>query len=306
MINAGHALVLSALTLASTLPASAQPSRSSPPVLSTEASPPAGARSEPAQMSGYALQVGDLPPGIVAIRVIRESFQTNVPNHTVLLRVGNSNRVLSATTNAEGRVQFDGLQVGESVRVRAAVGSEVLESQRFEIPSQGGVRMVLVAGVGASGASPSDPWPAAMATSSAVPIAPPPTLMAPRSPAAPMTTAPVPTRETTAVSRIGLVAAIGALCVIAGVLLSRRRSRAGAHDSHDADVGRPARAEAPPATVGAAAMTPRGKRDAIFEELVRLEKSDRAGRAEEEAYSKRREALIGELVALDASIDERA
>ena len=257
-------------------------------------------------MSGYALQVGDLPPGIVAIRVIRESFQTNVPNHTVLLRVGNSNRVLSATTNAEGRVQFDGLQVGESVRVRAAVGSEVLESQRFEIPSQGGVRMVLVAGVGASGASPSDPWPAAMATSSAVPIAPPPTLMAPRSPAAPMTTAPVPTRETTAVSRIGLVAAIGALCVIAGVLLSRRRSRAGAHDSHDADVGRPARAEAPPATVGAAAMTPRGKRDAIFEELVRLEKSDRAGRAEEEAYSKRREALIGELVALDASIDERA
>jgi hypothetical protein len=255
-------------------------------------------------MSGYALQVGDLPPGIVAIRVIRESFRTNVLGRTVLLRVGDSNRVLSSTTNTEGRVQFEGLRVGESVRVRAVVGSEVLESQRFEIPSQGGVRMVLVSGVGAGVAPPSDPWPAAMASSSSVPMSPPPTPMAPPAAATPVTTAPVPDLETTAVKRFGVPAVIGALCVIAGVLLSRRWSSAPAHASHDGGVARPAHAEAPAATVGAAAMRPRGKRDAIFEELVRLEKCDRAGHAEEEAYSRRRDSLIGELVALDASLDE--
>lgn len=288
MINAGQALVLSALAIASALPASAQSGRSSPPVLSTEASPPTGARSEPAQMSGYALQVGDLPPGIVAIRLIRETFQTNVPNRTVFLRVGDSNRVVSATTNAEGRVQFDGLQVGESVRVRADVGQEVLESQRFEIPAQGGVRMVLVAGVGANVASPSDPWPPATATSSSVPTAPPPTPMAPPPVTTPVTNAPVPARETTAVSLVGFATAIGLLCIVAGVLLSRRRSSTGA----------------PAASVGTPSVTPRGKRDDIFEELVRLEKSNRAGRAEGEAYAKRREALIDKLVALDSSLSE--
>lgn len=131
-----------------------------PPVLSTQASPPIGAMPEPAQMSGYALQVGDLPPGIVAVRVIRQSFASNMPGRTVLLRVGDSGRVLGAVTNAEGRVQFDGLQVGEWVRVRAAAEGETLESQRFQVPAQGGVRMVLVAGVGAAQASASDVWPA--------------------------------------------------------------------------------------------------------------------------------------------------
>lgn len=285
MIHAGHALVLSALAIASALPASAQSGRSSPPVLSTGASPPTGARSEPAQMSGYALQVGDLPPGIVAIRLIRESFRTNVPNRTIFLRVGDSNRVVSATTNAEGRVQFDGLQVGDSVRVRADVGQEVLESQRFEIPSQGGVRMVLVAGVGADVASPSDPWPPATATSSSVPTTPPPTPMAPPRVTTPLTAAPDPARETTDVSLVGLATALGLLCVVAGVLVSRRRS-------------------SPGATVGTASVTPRAKRDAVFEELIRLEKSNRAGRAEGEVYAKRRDALIDELVALDSSLSE--
>lgn len=298
------ALVLSVVTLASGLPAAAQPRGPSPPVLSTQASPPAGATSEPAQMSGYALQVGDLPPGIVAIRVIRESFRTNVPGQAVLLRVGDSNRVLSATTNAEGRVQFDALQVGASVRVRAMVGSEMLESQRFEIPAQGGVRMVLVAGVGAGVASPSDPWPAATAALSSVPIASPPTPMVPPAPEAPAARAPVPAVEPTAINRLGLLAAVGAIGIMAGFLLRRRRSSAAARASRNGGVERPAQA-ATAAAPGGSAVTRREKRDAIFEELVRLEKRERAGLAEEQAYSKRRDALIEELVALDRPLDEQ-
>jgi len=304
MRSAARPLSWSAVLLASALSASAQPRRAIPPVLSTQASPPAGATSEPAQMSGYALQVGDLPPGIVAIRVIRESFRTNVPNQTVLLRVGDSNRVLSAVTNTEGRVQFDGLRVGESVRVRAAVGAEVLESQRFEVPAQGGVRMVLVSGVGAGVASPSDPWPAATVAPASVPIAPPPTPMAPPAATTPATTAPVPAREAPASSHIGFVAAGVALSAVAGMWLVRRRAGATAQASRDAAVERPARPGAPPAAGGAGAVMSRDERDALFEQLVRLEQRARAGQVEEEAYAKRREALIQELVALDASREE--
>ena len=295
-IGAGCVLGLSTLALAAPQPATPTPGRPAPPVLSTEASPPTGARSEPAQMSGFALQVGDLPPGIVAIRVIRESFQTNVPNRTVLLRVGDSNRVWSATTNAEGRAQFDGLQIGERVRVRADVGSEVLESQPFEIPSQGGVRMVLVAGVGAAVASASEPWPRATDTSSAAPTQPPATPMMPPPPVAALAaTAPVPAppTETSNVGRIGLAAAVGGLCVVAGVLLSRRRAGARALESRRSAEERQARMRS---------VAQRGKRDALFEELVRLEQASRGGPTESE--SRRREALIDELIALDLSLDE--
>ena len=302
MSRAVPLLPLLALALAVALPASGQPARSSPPVLSTEASTPAGAKSEPAQMSGYALQVGDLPPGIVAVRVIRESFRTNVPDRPVLLRIGDTNRVLSATTNAEGRAQFEGLQIGEGVRIRADVGSEVLESQRFEIPSQGGVRMVLVAGVGASVASPADPWPSATARSSSVPVAPPPTPMtAPMAPPV-ATAAPAPARETPYTTSLGVAAAIGTGCLVLGVLLIRRRSRTAGHDSASAPAGRTGPVEAP-AVPGRVTTGPPRDRAAIFEQLVLLEKHYRTGNTGGDDYSRRREALVDELVALDGASD---
>lgn len=121
------------------------PPASKPPVLSTVPEPPAGATPEPGQMSGVPLQVGDLPPGIVAVRVIRRSFQDNVPGQQVRLRTAEGGRVLSAVTGADGRAQFDGLRIGERIQVRAAVGSETLESGEFQIPAEGGVRLVLVA-----------------------------------------------------------------------------------------------------------------------------------------------------------------
>lgn len=50
-------------------------------------------------------------------------------------------------------------------------------------------------------------------------------------------------------------------------------------------------------------MTPREKRHALFEDLVRLEKEGRAGSSEDADYSSRRDAVIAQLVALDASLD---
>jgi hypothetical protein len=204
--------------------------------------------------------------------------------------------VWSATTNAEGRAQFDGLQIGERVRVRADVGSEVLESQPFEIPSQGGVRMVLVAGVGAAVASASEPWPRATDRSSAAPTPPPATPMMPPPPVAALPATlpvPAPPTETSNVGRIGLAAAVGGLCVVAGVLLSRRRAGARALESRRLAAEQQARMRS---------VAQRGKRDALFEELVRLEQASRGGPTESE--SRHREALIDELIALDLSLDE--
>ncbi len=132
-----------------------------PPILSTVPSPAPGAMAEPAQMSGLPLQVGDLPPGTVAVRVIRRSFAENVANQAVELRVGDTGRVVKAVTSQDGRAQFDSLAVGASVRARAVVDGEALESQRFDLPAQGGVRLVLVAGVGAGVAAAGDPGIAA-------------------------------------------------------------------------------------------------------------------------------------------------
>ncbi len=125
-----------------------------PPLLSTTPTPPTGAVSEPTQMSGLPLQVGDLPPGTVVVRVIRQSFANNIANQPVELHHGVSGWTLESNTNSAGRALFDGLAVGELISVSAVVDGERLESQRFELPAEGGVRLVLVAGIGAGAASP--------------------------------------------------------------------------------------------------------------------------------------------------------
>jgi hypothetical protein len=103
-------------------------------------------------MSGLPLQVGDLPPGIVAVRVIRGDFKENVTNQKVELRLGASGQSQEAVTGQDGRAQFAGLPVGQTVTAQAIVDGEPLASQPFVLPSEGGVRVMLVANAGVPGA----------------------------------------------------------------------------------------------------------------------------------------------------------
>ena len=249
--------------------------KSTPPVLSTVPTPPPGAVPEPAQMSGFPLQVGDLPPGIVAVRVIRRNFQDNVANQPVQLRIGQTDRVMAALTNGDGRTQFEGLKVGDTVRLRTAVGSELLESQSFEVPAQGGVRLVLAAGVGA-GAEAAEPWPA----TDAAPVG----FQDSARRRAAGDQGLVSSRAT--FKRPGVVVGVGALLAMAGVVIGRRRRQ-----SRDAG--------AAPAAASQAAQR-RHRRDR-FERLVRLEEDREQGIVEREAYEADRQALISELIALDAA-----
>jgi hypothetical protein len=146
-------IVMAALLVVSAAVSAApqQPPAEKPPLLSTVPSPPAGVETVPADMSGQPLQVGDLPPGVLVIRVIRRSFAENLSGERVRIQVEPELRSLEATTDQTGRARFDGLRVGDRVRVAASVDGEALGSNSFVIPAEGGVRMLLVAGVGARG-----------------------------------------------------------------------------------------------------------------------------------------------------------
>jgi len=97
---------------------------------------------DPKQMSGVPLPVGDLPTGTVTVRVVRGTM-TNVISGQRVDLIGPT--PMSAKTNDAGRAEFTGLQPGSRVRASATVDGENLESQEFTIPSNGGIRIALVA-----------------------------------------------------------------------------------------------------------------------------------------------------------------
>jgi len=103
-------------------------------------------------MSGTPLATSDLPAGSVAVRVVRESITNNIPDQTVELHVNGETRTMK--TDAEGRAVFAGLAPGSTIHAHVSVGGEDLNSQEFTVPPQGGVRVMLVAGLGGGGAAP--------------------------------------------------------------------------------------------------------------------------------------------------------
>jgi hypothetical protein len=116
---------------------------------------------DPKQMSGIPRPVDDLPAGSVSVRLIRGDLSNNITNHPVELHVGS--RVETVATDENGRAQFDKLPAGETLRAVAVVDGERLESQEFEVPSTGGIRLMLVASDGQTAAPPAavPGWPGA-------------------------------------------------------------------------------------------------------------------------------------------------
>ena len=286
-------------------PATPPSPAAAPPVLSTVPSPAAGMMPQPSQMSGMPLQVGDLPPGVVVIRVIRQTFQNNVANQAVLLRASATGRVLSAVTGPDGRARFDGIAVGDQVQVRTAVGAETLESQPFAIPAQAGVRVVLAAGIDAGTPTPV-PWPAPTASdTTAVAAAAPSAVAVP--PAAGASSGPPGSSWRRAGVITGLVLIGGSALAWLGLPGGQRRS------------DRPAPASHPePAAIAAAVLTSppqspargpdvqrlRARRAQLFEDLVGLEKDHAAGRASDHVRRERHEALVSLLAELDGQIED--
>ncbi|HEY7288991.1 MAG TPA: hypothetical protein VH583_04070 [Vicinamibacterales bacterium] len=98
---------------------------------------------DPKQMSGIPRPVDDLPSGSISVRLIRGSLSNNISGHPVDLHVGGKTQTVK--TDENGRAQFDKVPAGVSVKATADVDGEHLESQEFPAPSQGGIRLMLVA-----------------------------------------------------------------------------------------------------------------------------------------------------------------
>jgi len=95
------------------------------------------------QMSGIPRPVTDLPDRTVSVRLIRGDLSHNIADFPVELRVGSE--VRTAKTNDAGRAEFGSLPAGAKLKAVAVVDGERLESEEFPAPSQGGIRLMLVA-----------------------------------------------------------------------------------------------------------------------------------------------------------------
>jgi hypothetical protein len=110
-------------------------------------------------MSGIPMPVADLPDGTVAVRVVRGEIANLIKRQAVELSVDGKSQ--TATTDEAGRAQFSPVPAGAKVRATATVGGEKLESQEFQMPAKGGIRLLLVALGGISAAPAPDAKPVA-------------------------------------------------------------------------------------------------------------------------------------------------
>lgn len=101
------------------------------------------AQIDPRQMAGIPRPVNDLPDASISVRLIRGQLSNNIASHLVELHFANG-RVIKVNTDDAGRAQFDKVPPGV-VKASADVDGEHLESQEFEAPKQGGIRLMLVA-----------------------------------------------------------------------------------------------------------------------------------------------------------------
>ncbi|MCC7124378.1 MAG: hypothetical protein IT178_05990 [Acidobacteria bacterium] len=97
------------------------------------------------QMSGIPLPAPELAVGTVGVRVVRERMGNNVAGQAVTVTA--NGQAKTATTDAQGRAEFSGFAPGDSVIATATVDGETLTSQPLLVPSRGGMRVALVAGV---------------------------------------------------------------------------------------------------------------------------------------------------------------
>ena len=99
---------------------------------------------DPSAIHGRPLPAPELRDGTVTVRVVREGIGNDAPGQQVRVTVNGTSRTV--TTDEQGRAEFTGLPAGEA-RAEATVDGETLTSQPFAVPTTGGVRVMLVAGL---------------------------------------------------------------------------------------------------------------------------------------------------------------
>jgi hypothetical protein len=105
-------------------------------------------------MSGRPMPMAEAQTGTVNVRVSKQLPMNGVPDVEVTAIVTKTNgesRKMTAKTGADGRAQFDGVAAGAAFQAEATVDKERLQTTKFNIPAQGGTRILLIAGLGPAG-----------------------------------------------------------------------------------------------------------------------------------------------------------
>ncbi|MBF8300113.1 MAG: hypothetical protein HW394_483, partial [Acidobacteria bacterium] len=105
---------------------------------------------DPSLIHGKAIPAPELPNGTVTVRVVREAIGNNLVGQDVRVTAGGA--VRTARTDDQGRAEFTDLPPGSNARAESTVGGEPLVSEPFTVPSSGGLRVILVAGLKAAAA----------------------------------------------------------------------------------------------------------------------------------------------------------
>ena len=100
---------------------------------------------DPSAINGKALPAGELQTGTITVRVVRESVGNNIVGQQVTMTV--NGEMKRAVTDEQGRAEFKGLPAGANGHAEAIVNGETLQSDPFVVPSSGGLRVILVAGI---------------------------------------------------------------------------------------------------------------------------------------------------------------
>jgi hypothetical protein len=115
-------------------------------------------------MSGRPLPVADLPAGTVTIRLARQLPANAVPDVDVVATVTRADGTAEerkGRSGADGRATFEGLPPGATFTAQAVIDGETVKTTAFMIAPSGGIRVMLIAGLGTA------PSPAAGATGEA-------------------------------------------------------------------------------------------------------------------------------------------
>jgi hypothetical protein len=106
-------------------------------------------------VSGKPLPDPGMPPGTVSVRVARKipaNAAADVEITALIKNAGGDLRKRTAKTDASGRALFEGIAPGDEFHAEVTVDGEKLATDTFPMPASGGVRMMLIAGLGAAGA----------------------------------------------------------------------------------------------------------------------------------------------------------
>lgn len=138
------------LALAALLPATERSVRAQPMF---GGGAPGGGRGMPdlRLMNGKPLPDSGLPAGTVSVRVARKMPVNAVVGTEVTALVTNSGgetKKRTATTDASGRAIFEAVGAGNQFQAEVKVDGETIKSSLITVPPTGGVRTMLIAGLG--------------------------------------------------------------------------------------------------------------------------------------------------------------